>query len=510
MTGHRLGKIVIVGGGTAGWMAAAALGRFLVPGGVEVVLVESEEIGTIGVGEATIPPIQKFNHLLGIAEDEFLAATQGTFKLGIEFVDWGRVGDRYIHPFGRHGRDIAGIDFHQLYLREARRRALPPIDAFSVAAVAARAGRFAFPSGDPRQPASDLAYAYHFDAGLYARFLRRFSEQLGVVRHEGKVAEVRRRADSGLVQAMVLSDGRVIEGELFIDCSGFRGLLIEQALKTGYEDWSHWLPCDRAVAAPSANLGPPAPYTRATAGAAGWRWRIPLQHRTGNGHVYASRFLSDAQAEADLIAGLEGQALAEPRRLSFTPGRRKAAWVGNVVSLGLASGFIEPLESTSIHLIQHGVSLLLALLPDKRFTSLERDLFNEQMQRSFESVRDFVILHYKLTQRDDTPFWRYCRDMEPPASLARRLELFARRGRFLKTDTDLFALSSWVAVMFGQNLTPEDYDPLVDALDPGKVAQQIDAARRAITQAVETMQPHEAVLEGLCAPWRARQAPVQA
>ena len=504
MNGHRLEKIVIVGGGTAGWMAAAALGRFLVAGGVAVTLVESEEIGTVGVGEATIPPIQKFNHLLGIAEDEFLAATQGTFKLGIEFVDWGRLGDRYIHPFGRHGRDIAGIDFHQLYLREARRRALPSIDAFSIAAVAAQAGRFSFPAADPRQPASDMAYAYHFDAGLYARFLRTFSERLGVVRHEGKVTQVRRNAESGFVEAVVLDDGRSVEGDLFIDCSGFRGLLIEQALETGYENWSHWLPCDRAAAVPSANIAPPAPFTRATAGAAGWRWRIPLQHRTGNGHVYSSRFISDAEAQADLIAGLEGQALAEPRLLNFTPGRRRSAWVANVVSLGLASGFIEPLESTSIHLIQHGVSLLLALLPDRRFAPLERDEFNIQMQRSFESVRDFVILHYKLTQRDDTPFWRYCRDMEPPASLARRLELFARRGRFLKTDSDLFALSSWVAVMFGQNVAPEDYDPLVDALDPAKVAQQIDTARTAIAQAVETMKRHEEVLADLCAPWTAR------
>lgn len=490
MIGERIKRIVIVGGGTAGWMAAAAFGRFLVPGGTHITLVESDEIGTIGVGEATIPPIRKFNDLLGIAEGDFLKATQGTFKLGIEFVDWGKVGDRYMHPFGRHGRDIAGIDFHQLYLRERLRRPLPPIEHYSIGAVTARHGRFAHASPDPRLPTSDLAHAYHFDATLYARFLRRFAEALGIDRREGRIVDVTRHADASHVTSVTLADGSVIAGELFIDCSGFRGLLIEQALGTGYENWSHWLPCDRAVAVPSANVAPPAPFTRSIARDAGWQWRIPLQHRTGNGHVYSSRFTTDEAAEATLLAHLEGEALAAPRRLGFVTGRRRRSWNANVVSLGLASGFIEPLESTSIHLIQHGIAMLLALLPDTGFADAERDEYNRQMQASYESIRDFIILHYKLTQRDDTPFWRHCAAMEVPETLARRMELFLRRGRYLKGDTDLFTLNSWVAVMLGQNGWPEGYDPMVDALDEAKVGQQIDQAERAIADAATSLPAH--------------------
>ncbi|MFA6114645.1 MAG: tryptophan halogenase family protein [Sphingomonas sp.] len=490
MTGLRLDRIVIVGGGTAGWMAGAALGRFIVPGGTEVVLVESDEIGTIGVGEATIPPIQKFNHLLGIGEAEFLRATSGTFKLGIEFVDWGRPGDRYIHPFGRFGRDIAGIDFHQLYLRERQRRPLPPIDSFSIGAQAALAGRFTHPRADPSQPTHDIAYAYHFDATRYALFLRSFAERRGVVRREGRVVDVALNPQTGFVESILLADGTRIGGDLFIDCSGFRGLLIEQQLSTGFEDWSHWLPCDRAIAVPSENHGAPHPFTRSTAREAGWQWRIPLQHRTGNGHVYASAFLDDDRAEAILLANLEGAALGAARPLRFATGRRRLAWNRNVVALGLAAGFVEPLESTSIHLIQHGISMLLALMPDKDFAPTERDEYNRQMRASFEAVRDFIILHYKLTQRDDTEFWRYCREMSVPETLAQRMDLFLRRGRYLKGDNDLFTLNSWVAVMLGQNGWPSGYDPLTDALDPDKVGRQIDLARTAITGAVAEMPLH--------------------
>jgi tryptophan halogenase len=497
MIGKRIERIVIVGGGTAGWMAAAAFGRFLVPGGTSVTLIESDEIGTIGVGEATIPPIRKFNDLLGIPEADFLKATQGSFKLGIEFVDWGRLGDRYIHPFGRHGRDIAGIDFHQLYLRERTRRALPPIGSFSIGAAAALLGRFAHASPDPRLPTADLAHAYHFDATLYARFLRRFAEPLGVIRQEGRIVDVSRHAENGHILAVTLADGRIVEGDLFVDCSGFRGLLIEQALGTGYEDWSHWLPCDRAIAVPSANIGPPDPFTRATAREAGWQWRIPLQHRTGNGHVYSSHFMDDEAAEAMLLRHLESAPLAAPRQLGFATGRRRLAWNANVVSLGLASGFIEPLESTSIHLIQHGIAMLLALLPDSDFADVERDEYNLQMQASFEAVRDFIVLHYKMTQRDDTPFWRHCAAMEVPETLARRMELFRRRGRYLKGDTDLFTLNSWVAVMLGQNGWPEGYDPMVDALDEAKVAEQIDRAEQAIAQAAAALPLHMDAIRGM-------------
>ncbi len=490
MKSTRINRIVIVGGGTAGWMAASALARFIAHGPTRICVVESDEIGIIGVGEATIPSIRTFNALLGIDEFEFLRATQGTYKLGIEFVDWGARGQRYFHPFGRCGRDIAGIDFHQLYLRERTRRALPDLETFCISAMAARAGRFASPTSDPARPELEFNYAFHFDASLYARFLRRYAEKLGVQRIEGKVVDVSLDPESGFVKAIRLADGPVIDGELFIDCSGFRGLLIEQALSTGYEDWSRWLPCDRAIAVPSTAVEDPTPYTRSTAREAGWQWRIPLQHRIGNGYVFSSRFLSTTQAEAVLLENLPGEALAAPRHLSFLTGRRKLAWNRNVVALGLSAGFVEPLESTSIHLIQLGISRLLALFPDQGFAPLERDEYNRGMQSSFESVRDFITLHYKLTARDDTPFWSYCREMDIPESLERKIALFRGRGRNLRTEGELFGLTSWVAVMLGQNAWPEDYDPCVDALDESKVADLIDRVQRSVDQTVSAMPAH--------------------
>lgn len=484
MSSNRIERIVIVGGGTAGWMAAAALSRFLAHGDTRICLVESEEIGTIGVGEATIPPIRTFNGLLGIDEAAFLRATQGTYKLGIEFVDWGQAGQRYFHPFGRYGRDIAGIDFHQLYLRERTRRAIPKIEDFCVSAAAARAGRFDRPQSDPAHPEHDFNYAYHFDASLYAGYLRRYAEHLGVQRFEGRVEHVVLDPESGFVRAVDLTGQRRIEGELFIDASGFRGLLIEQALTTGYEEWQHWLPCDRAIAVPCANAGPPEPYTRSTARAAGWQWRIPLQHRIGNGHVYSSAFMEDEQAERVLMENLPAPALAPPRHLKFITGRRKLAWNRNVVALGLSAGFVEPLESTSIHLIQLGIAKLLALFPDRRFEPVERDEYNRAMQTTFEAVRDFVILHYKLTSRPGTAFWSYCNSMSIPDSLERKLALFRGRGRNLRSDGELFGLTSWVAVMLGQGVWPEDYDPAADAFDEAKISALIDNVQQSIQQTV--------------------------
>jgi len=484
VSSNRIERIVIVGGGTAGWMAAAALSRFLAHGDTRICLVESEEIGTIGVGEATIPPIRTFNGLLGIDEAAFLRATQGTYKLGIEFVDWGRAGQRYFHPFGRYGRDIAGIDFHQLYLRERTRRAIPKIEDFCVSAAAARAGRFDRPQSDPAHPERDFNYAYHFDASLYAGYLRKYAEHLGVQRFEGRVEHVVLDPESGFVRAVDLTGQRRIEGELFIDASGFRGLLIEQALTTGYEEWQHWLPCDRAIAVPCASAGPPEPFTRSTARAAGWQWRIPLQHRIGNGHVYASAFMEDEQAERVLMENLPASALAPPRHLKFVTGRRKLAWNRNVVALGLSAGFVEPLESTSIHLIQLGIAKLLALFPDRRFEPVERDEYNRAMQTTFEAVRDFVILHYKLTSRPGTAFWSYCSSMSIPDSLERKLALFRGRGRNLRSDGELFGLTSWVAVMLGQGVWPEDYDPAADAFDEAKISTLIDNVQQSIQQTV--------------------------
>ena len=467
MTG-RIRSVVVVGGGTAGWMTAAALSRFLDNGYTTVTVVESDEIGTVGVGEATIPSIAAFNRLLDIDEDDFVRATQGTFKLGIEFVDWGRIGDSYFNPFGTYGADLNGLDFHQIYLKFAGDPGARPLFAYSLPTMAARANRFAR-TGDPASPLGGMTYAFHFDAGLYARYLRAYAERHRVVRHEGRIVTVERDAANGHVAAVVLADGRRVAGELFVDCSGFRGLLIEETLASGYDDWSHWLPCDRAVAVPSTNGEGLPPYTRATARPAGWQWRIPLQHRTGNGHVYASAFMDRDEATTILLASLAGEPLAEPRHLSFTAGRRRRFWNANVVAVGLAGGFLEPLESTSIHLIQKGISNLLALFPDAGFAAIERDEYNRLMAAAYDGVRDFIILHYHATTRDDSPFWHYVRTMPVPDTLRRKLDLFRAKARVFRYDDELFSITSWVAVMLGQGVLPHDYDPIVDALDEARV-----------------------------------------
>ena len=495
---HDIRKIVIVGGGTAGWMAATALATLLERGAVEIVLVESDEIGTVGVGEATIPPLIAFNKMVGINEDEFLAACQGTFKLGIEFVDWGAPGEHYFHPFGPHGQDFHGVHFHQLYLREAKRRPSPDIRQWSMSGAAAELGRFARPGPDARLPLSQLAYAFHFDAGLYARFLRGHAERAGVRRIEGKIVDVAIDGESGHVRSVTLVDSTEIVGELFVDCSGFRGILIEQKLGTGYDDWSRWLPCDRAVAVPSRLAGPPEPFTRSTARPSGWQWRIPLQHRMGNGLVYSSAHLDADQAEALLLANLEGAALAEPRHLAFTAGRRRLAWNENVVSLGLSIGFVEPLESTSIHLVQSGIAKLLALFPDRRFDPAERDEYNRQMRDVFEDVRDFVILHYKATRRDDSEFWNYCREMLVPESLAGKLELWRSKGRLFREGRELFGTASWVAVLLGQGIVPREQEPAAGALDPAMVSDALDKMRLSYRRMAEHMPAHADFIARAC------------
>lgn len=478
-------RICILGGGTAGWMTAAALSNKFSVLGYQIELVESDQIGTVGVGEATLPHIRYFNQTLGIDERSFMKATEATFKLGIEFCDWGRLGDSYIHPFGDYGMPMHGMDFHQLWLRLRQHSSAPRLDEYSYPIIAAEQGRFQLPGDDVTEIGSNFGYAYQFDSSLYARFLRTYSEKNGVVRTEGRVTDHRFDAETGNIESIALEDGTRIAADLFIDCSGFRGVLIEQALETGYDDWSEWLPCNRAVAAPCEAKGKALPYTRATARKAGWQWRIPLQHRTGNGHVYWSDYISDDEAVHQLMSTLEGPALAEPKQLYFKTGRRRKFWNKNVVSIGLSGGFLEPLESTSIHLIQEGITALIEMFPDEAICDLDVEEYNERMALNFERVRDFLLLHYVATQRDDSPMWRYFRDMTLPESLQAKMTAWLSRGYILKYEFGTFLPPSWLAVMIGQNLTPQSYDPRADQPDLRQVQQDFERIRNKTAKAVE-------------------------
>ena len=490
-------NIVIVGGGTAGWMAAAALARFLGPA-YAIRLVESDEIGTIGVGEATIPQIRLFNHGLGIDEDDFLRATGGTFKLGIEFEGWTAPGERYIHAFGSLGRGLGLIPFHHYWLRHRAEGGTSALWDYSPSAIAARANRFGRPDDGPGKLPSGVAYAFHFDAALYAAYLRRYAEARGVRRSEGRVVDVALAGETGLIEAVSLAGGERIEGDFFIDCSGFRGLLIEQALGAGHEDWSHWLPCDRALAVPCMPAGPLTPYTRSTAREAGWQWRIPLQHRTGNGYVYSSRFVSDDEAAATLLANLDGEAMGDPRPLRFTTGRRREAWRGNCVALGLAAGFMEPLESTAIHLVQAGIARLLQLFPQHRIEQAETDEYNRQTQFEWEAIRDFLILHYHANGRDG-PLWKACREMEIPDSLRRKLELFRASGRIFRVEEELFTEPGWLQLMIGQGVAPRGHHPIADQLPGEQLAEFLALAQRHAAHVAGQMPAHQDYVARHCA-----------
>jgi tryptophan halogenase len=490
-------KIVIVGGGTAGWMAAATLAHAM-KGVGSIQLVESEEIGTVGVGEATIPPIQFFNHVLGIDERDFIRKTQATFKLGIEFRDWTRLGHRYFHPFGPYGLDIDAVSFHHYWLKLSQLGEGGELGDYSPTTVASALGKYQRPPRDVKPGAPILAYAYHFDASLYARYLRGFAEARGVQRIEGKIVDVNLRGEDGFIESVTLDKGRTVEGDFFIDCSGFRGLLIGQALGVGYESWAEWLPCDRALAVPCESVEGITPNTRSTARGAGWQWRIPLQHRIGNGHVYSSAFTSDEEAEATLMANLDGKALGSARPLRFTPGRRDKFWVKNCVALGLAGGFLEPLESTSIHMVQSALFRLLALMPTDDADQAGRDEFNRLSTIEYEQVRDFIILHYKAVERDDTPFWNYCRTMAIPEALQHKIDLFRNRGRVARFDGQLFAEPSWVAVMLGQGIHPKHYDPMVDALSLDETRRHLKIIRDAIRETVAAMPSHKDFIDRNC------------
>jgi len=503
MNDNAIRRIVIVGGGTAGWMAAAPLALRLA-GHASVTLVESPEIGTIGVGEATLPTIRHYNAALGIDQDDFVARTQATYKLGIEFCDWGHAGNRFFHGFGDYGPSLAGHAPHTHWLRLARAfDRMPALENWSMASVMARDLKFVLP--DKSQPglSDSYSYGFHFDASLYAAYLREYALARGAVRIEGMVEAVEQHPQTGFVTALKLRDGRRIEGDLFIDCSGFRGLLIEGALHAGYEDWSAQLPCNSALAVPCAAAARLTPYTRSTAREAGWLWRIPLQHRTGNGHVYSDAFTSDEQARATLLAALDGAALDEPRQLRFTTGRRRKSWVKNVVAMGLAAGFVEPLESTSIHLIETAVGKLLELFPDLSFQPELAGEFNRVMGARYESVRDFIILHYKLTARDDSEFWRYCANMPIPDSLRHQIELFRETGRVAILDRDGFAEPSFVAMLTGLGVLPKRYDPLADHVDIRQVHGHFAGLRDMIAAAVARMPEHGAFVATQAAPLKA-------
>ena len=495
MIGDPIRKVVIVGGGTAGWMAAAALSKIMggFPG-LRIELVESEAIGTVGVGEATIPQINLFNAMLGIDENEFVRETHATYKLGIEFVDWLRPGHRYVHPFGFYGLDMMGVEFHHHWLKGRTLGDTSELDAYSIGAVAGKAGRMARPADNPKSPLSKLAYAFQFDAGRYARFLRGRAERQGVRRIEGRIVGLERDGESGFVRAVVLESGVHVEGELFIDCSGFRALLIGQELGVPFVDWSHWLPCDRAVAIPCTLAGDSEPLTRSTARPAGWQWRIPLQHRIGNGHVYCSAHMSDDEAIDLLLANLDGEPLAEPNRLRFSAGHRARAWDRNVVALGLAGGFLEPLESTAIHLVQAGIARLMTLFPTRAFGPREIERYNAQSVQDHVDIRDFLVLHYCATERADSAFWDYCRNLEPPEGLAEKLALFRSSGRVVREQDELFTETSWLSVMVGQGIAAGGYHPAADLLTDGETLERLRHIREVVARTAAQMPTQEAFL----------------
>lgn len=491
MEHRKIHKIVIAGGGTAGWMAAASLSKLLGKT-LDITLVESDVIGTVGVGEATIPTLLTLHDLLKIKEQDFLAAVQGTFKLGISFENWRDVGKDYIHSFGFTGQDCWAAGFQHFWLKGRKLGISKEFGEYCNEWLAAKENRFAV------LPHQNLNYAYHIDASLYAQFLRKIAEQYGVVRQEGKINNVEQDPESGYITALQLDSGQRIEGDLFIDCTGFRGLLIEQTLNAGYEDWTHWLPSNSAVAVQTESVGDPIPYTRAIARDAGWQWRIPLQHRVGNGIVFSSKHWSDDEAIDVLLNNIEGKPLTEPRVIKFQTGQRRRHWHKNCVAMGLSSGFIEPLESTSIHLIQRSIIRLMQMFPYDGIRQPDVDEFNNQMSYEIEHVRDFIVLHYHVTERTDTAFWRQCRTMDIPESLTHRIELFRQTGRVFKIPTELFGENSWIQVMLGQGLLPEQYHPIVNMMDDDELEQFLTGIHGSVRELVKQLPAHQRFIDHYC------------
>ena len=495
---HRR-RIVIAGGGTAGWMAAAAIARTL-GHTVALTLVESDAIGTIGVGESTIPPIVTFNRLLGINEADFMRATQATFKLGIAFDNWKEQGHSYFHSFGLTGKDHWSAGFQHFWMRGLEKGHTQPYDDYCLELVAALQGKFA------HLPEDRMNYAYQLDSTLYARFLRKMAEADGTTRIEGKIDRVELDNESGDIEALVLESGDRIEGDIFLDCTGFRALLIGQALHVGFDDWTDYLPCDSAIAVQTESVGPAVPYTRAIAHEAGWQWRIPLQHRTGNGFVYCSRYMSRDEALERLMANIQGEVLTKPNMLSFAAGVRRAQWYKNCVAVGLSGGFMEPLESTSIHLIQRAVLRFIRMLPQGEVS--ERDIaeFNDQQFTDMEQIRDFLILHYKVTDRRDSAFWRYCSGMPISDTLEQKIELFRETGRVFRKNEELFAENSWIQVMMGQGIRPRSYHPIAEKLRDDELERLLATIRESVTRTVATLPEHSAYVANYCGAPRAEAA----
>ena len=499
MKNRDISRVVIVGGGTAGWMTAAALAKVLGTSRLSITLVESEQIGTVGVGEATIPMIQLYNRVLGLDENEFVRETNATFKLGIEFVDWRKRGHSYFHPFGQLGVDMDGIGFMHFWMRWQRSGGGLDYSRFNAETEAARARRFMRTEGETGPKVMpDINYAFQFDASLYAAYLRRYAEKRGARRIEGKVVDVGQDGESGNITSLRLESGEEVAGDLFIDCSGFRGILIEQVYEAGYDDWSHWLPVNRAAAVPCDNVEDLLPYTRSSAREAGWQWRIPLQHRIGNGYVYSDEYVSEDEAAARLMQNLDGPAQAEPRTLRFVTGRRRKCWVNNCLAFGLAGGFLEPLESTSIHLIQVAIAKLLAMFPKEDFNPRLIERYNAEIAFEYDHVKDFLVAHYKLTEREDTPFWRYVKHMDIPDSLEEKLEIFRTRGEVMARQNELFKETSWFAVLAGQGLVPESYHPVADAISEDELRLRLTKVRTGIQNRIDGMPSHKDFIRQHC------------
>lgn len=491
MNTEKIKNVVIAGGGTAGWMAAAAFSKLLGKN-LNITLVESDQIPTVGVGEATIPTLHIFHDLLKIKEADFMAATNATFKLGISFESWKDLNEDYIHSFGYLGQDHWAASFQHFWLKGLQRGIVSEIGDYCPEHIACRLGKFAV---IPKQARN---HAFHLDAGLYAKFLRKFSEENGTQRIEGKIARVHQHESNGFIKSLELDNGKIVEGDLFLDCTGFKGLLIEETLNTGYEDWSHWLPSDSAIAVQTDSPKPPVPYTRSIAHNAGWQWKIPLQNRTGNGHVFCSKYISDDEATQILLNNIEGSTINEPRVIKYRTGTRRKHWNKNCVAIGLSSGFIEPLESTSIHLIQQSIIRLIRLLPSNKFEQDNIDSFNAKMRFEIDNIRDFIILHYHVTNRTDTAFWRYCANMDIPNSLKHRIGLYEKSGHAFKTDGELFGETSWVQVMHGQGLSPQSYHPIVDVMPDEELDMFLTKIKGSAHQSIERLPNHLDFIKNYC------------